>query len=103
LILSKTEKATLLDALDARVDQLVPIDGERWQFDRDVTEVFENMLARSIPQYGTMRALVFDLGASLVKPGTAIVDLGCSKGDALAPFVRRFGTTNRYIGDGSRL
>src|SRR6185437_9272410 len=79
-------------------DQLAPMDGERWRFDRGVTEVFENMLARSIPEYGTMRALVFDLGASLVQPGTAIIDLGCSKGDALAPFVGRFGTANRYIG-----
>jgi tRNA (cmo5U34)-methyltransferase len=91
-------KATLLDALDARVDQLELMEGKHWRFDRDVTEVFENMLARSIPEYGMMRTLVFDLGASLVKPGTAIIDLGCSKGDALAPFVRRFGTANRYIG-----
>src|SRR5262249_4981118 len=56
------------------------------------------MLARSIPEYGTMRALVFDPCATLVQPGTAIVDIGCSKGDALAPFVRQFGTSNRYIG-----
>jgi tRNA (cmo5U34)-methyltransferase len=56
------------------------------------------MLARSIPEYGTMRALVFDLGATLVRPNTAIIDLGCSKGDALAPFVQRFGAANRYIG-----
>jgi tRNA (cmo5U34)-methyltransferase len=91
-------KAALLDALDARVDQLVYLTGERWRFDWDVTEVFENMLARSIPEYGTMRALVFDLGASLVQPGTTIFDLGCSKGDALAPFVRRFGNANRYVG-----
>lgn len=93
-------KATKLDALgNERVDdQLVAVEGERWQFDRNVTDVFENMLARSIPEYGTMRALVFDLGATLVRPGTAIIDIGCSKGDALAPFVRQFGTANRYIG-----
>ena len=70
---------------------LVPAEGERWQFDRNVTDVFENMLARSIPEYGTMRALVFDLGATLVQPGTAIIDIGCSKGDALAPFIRQSG------------
>jgi tRNA (cmo5U34)-methyltransferase len=81
-----------------RLDHFVPGEGERWQFDRNVTDVFENMLARSIPEYGTMRALVFDLGATLVQPGTAVIDLGCSKGDALAPFVQHFGTANHYIG-----
>ena len=79
-------------------DQFVPPEGEHWQFDRNVTDVFDNMLARSIPQYGTMRALVFDLGAELVQPDTSVIDIGCSKGDALAPFVQRFGTANRYIG-----
>src|SRR6478672_8980198 len=43
-------------------------------------------------------ALVFDLGATLVQPGTAIIDIGCSKGDALAPFVHQFGPANSYIG-----
>jgi tRNA (cmo5U34)-methyltransferase len=80
------------------LDQFVPAEGERWQFDRNVTDVFENMLARSIPEYSTMRALVFDLGAMLVQPGTAIIDIGCSKGDALAPFVQQFGMANSYIG-----
>lgn len=80
------------------IDSLVPDPGSRWQFDENVTDVFENMLARSIPDYETMRALVFDLGATLVQPGTAIVDLGCSKGDALAPFVSQFGSANRYVG-----
>ena len=91
-------KAAPLSPLEERPDQLAPAEGERWQFDRDVTDVFENMLARSIPQYGTMRDLVFDLGATLVQPRTAIIDIGCSKGDALEPFVRRFGRANHYIG-----
>ena len=60
----------LFGPLDERVDQLVPADAS-WQFDRDVTDVFENMLARSIPQHGTMRTLVFDLGATLVQPQMA--------------------------------
>jgi tRNA (cmo5U34)-methyltransferase len=88
-----------LDALESeRLDQLVLPENARWRFDQDVTEVFENMLSRSIPEYRTMRTLVFDLGATLVQPGTAIVDIGCSKGNALEPFVRRFGAANCYIG-----
>jgi tRNA (cmo5U34)-methyltransferase len=88
----------LFDPLDEGLDQIVLAEGERWRFDQDVTDVFQNMLARSIPEYRTMRTLVFDLGATLVQPGTAIIDIGCSRGDALAPFVQRFGTANRYIG-----
>jgi hypothetical protein len=34
-------------------DQTIP--SERWEFDGDVTEVFDDMLARSIPQYEVMR------------------------------------------------
>jgi tRNA (cmo5U34)-methyltransferase len=79
-------------------DQLVPPEGARWRFDEDVTNVFENMLSRSIPEYRAMRALVFELGSSLVQPSTAIVDIGCSKGDGLEPFIQRFGVANRYIG-----
>ena len=56
------------------------------------------MLIRSIPQYQTMRQLVFDLGSVFVHPGAHIVDLGCSKGEALAPFVNSFGKNNQYLG-----
>jgi len=70
----------------------------RWAFDEGVTEVFGDMLSRSIPQYEVMRKSVFELGRQFVLPATAIVDLGCSKGDALAPFVETFGESNKYIG-----
>lgn len=65
----------------------------RWRFDEEVTKVFDDMLARSIPQYQTMRALVFEIGSTFVRPLTTIVDLGASRGEALAPFVDRFGPT----------
>jgi tRNA (cmo5U34)-methyltransferase len=70
----------------------------RWAFDESVTACFDNMLARSIPQYDVMRAATFELGRRFVQPGTSIVDLGCSRGEALAPFVKEFGVGNRYIG-----
>jgi tRNA (cmo5U34)-methyltransferase len=56
------------------------------------------MLARSIPQYDVMRDAVCSIGSRFVKPGTDVVDLGCSRGEALAPFVARFGDRNRYLG-----
>lgn len=70
----------------------------KWAFDDKVTGCFNDMLRRSIPQYDVMRQTVFDLGASYVQPKTDIVDLGCSRGEALAPFVDRFGAKNRFVG-----
>jgi tRNA (cmo5U34)-methyltransferase len=70
----------------------------RWAFDGEVTRVFEDMLERSIPQYETMRRLVFDIACCYVQRKTDIVDLGCSRGEALAPLVYRYGAHNRFIG-----
>lgn len=68
----------------------------QWRFDSDVTAVFDDMLARSIPQYDVMRQAVFNLGSRYVQDAGWIIDLGCSRGEALAPFVERF--TNRCLG-----
>lgn len=68
----------------------------KWEFDESVAKVFEDMLERSIPQYRVMREAVFDVGSNYVERQTPIVDLGSSRGDAIAPFVRKFGAQNRY-------
>lgn len=68
----------------------------RWQFDAEVTRVFEDMLRRSIPQIDVMRGLVGDLTERYRVPGTAVVDLGASRGDAIAPIVERAGGRNRF-------
>lgn len=72
--------------------------GEKWTFDGDVTTHFDDMLRRSIPDHDRMRQLCFDVGCRFVKPSTGIVDLGCSRGEALAPFVDKFGAFNTYHG-----
>jgi tRNA (cmo5U34)-methyltransferase len=69
-----------------------------WEFDEEVTRVFDDMLQRSVPQYETMRGLVLKVGRRFVQPGTDIVDLGCSRGGALAPFIDEFGEYVRYVG-----
>jgi tRNA (cmo5U34)-methyltransferase len=71
--------------------------GEKWEFNAEVTEVFENMLERSIPQYHVMREACAAIGSRYVQPGTAIVDIGCSRGSALEPFILRFGARNRFL------
>jgi tRNA (cmo5U34)-methyltransferase len=60
---------------------------QRWAFDAEVTRVFEDMLRRSIPQLEVMRETVRDLAVRYAVPGTTIVDLGASRGDAVAPLV----------------
>jgi len=72
--------------------------GTLWTFDQSVTDVFADMLRRSIPQYDTMRRAVFDIASQFVQPKTCIVDLGCSRGDALAPLIGTYGAANRYVG-----
>jgi tRNA (cmo5U34)-methyltransferase len=68
---------------------------QRWQFDEDVASVFDDMLERSIPAYREMRRLVYEAGRRFVGPGGHVVDLGCSRGEALAPLVARFGDSIR--------
>jgi len=69
---------------------------ERWAFDDKVTKVFDDMLERSIPQYHVMRKAVFDIGSRYVSNGLCITDLGASRGEAIAPFLDKFGARVRY-------
>lgn len=71
---------------------------DKWQFDSDVTAAFDNMLARSIPQYAVMRQACYDLASDYVQLDTDIVDIGCSRGEAIAALLERHGATNRFVG-----
>ena len=75
----------------------IQTNGKPWKFDKEVTEVFDNMLERSIPQYQTMRELVKRIGFRYAKVNTYIVDIGCSNGNAVEPFVRKFGEDNKFM------
>lgn len=78
------------------IDNVLP--STKWQFDESVTDSFDNMLERSIPQYEVMRQACFDLACLYAKRKTDIVDLGCSRGEAMAHLIDRFGINNRFIG-----
>ena len=45
-----------------------------------------------------MRSLVFEVGQRFVRPDTCVVDLGCSRGDSVAPFMKTFGSTVHFVG-----
>ena len=70
----------------------------KWKFDEAVTEVFDNMLERSIPDYEGMRRTTTELATRFAKANTAIVDLGCSRGAALKPIEKELGKSVSYFG-----
>jgi len=77
-------------------DQTIP--KGKWEFDADVATVFDDMLKRSIPQYETMRQACFDLACNYRQGGTWIIDLGCSRGEAIAKLIDKYGVHNKYFG-----
>lgn len=60
---------------------------QRWAFDGEVTKVFEDMLWRSIPGYAAMRQLCEKIAARHIRPRSTVVDLGCSRGGAIANLI----------------
>lgn len=70
-------------------DETNEING-KWEFDENVTKVFDDMLSRSIPDYDMMRELVFKIGKNFIKEGSTIVDMGCSNGLSVESFVKAF-------------
>lgn len=53
-----------------------------FQFDERVVEVFPDMIARSVPGYGSILAMTGELAEEYAQPGSNIYDLGCSLGAA---------------------
>ncbi|OED35614.1 carboxy-S-adenosyl-L-methionine synthase CmoA [Chromatiales bacterium (ex Bugula neritina AB1)] len=52
-------------------------------FNREVVEVFDDMLARSIPLYEEQQNLIREIARRFWVPETSIADLGCSLGTTL--------------------
>lgn len=72
--------------------------GDKWEFNEAVTQVFDDMLSRSIPDYEGMRRTTTELAVRFAQKHTDIVDLGCSRGAALKPIIQELGTTCNYVG-----
>ena len=51
-------------------------------FDETVAEVFPDMIARSVPGYASILAMIRQLASRYVAPKTNVYDLGCSLGAA---------------------
>ncbi len=55
-----------------------------WEFDQDVTDAFDDMLTRSIPDIDEMRRGVSALAAYYLPANGTVLDIGCSRGSAIA-------------------
>jgi tRNA (cmo5U34)-methyltransferase len=67
----------------------------KWEFDPSVTSVFDDMIARSIPDYASMREIVESFAARYGAEGGTLLDLGCSTGLSIKAFLNR---AKRIIG-----
>lgn len=74
---------------------------DKWEFNQEVTNVFEDMLKRSIPDYQTMRNLVDTILINHIKSNqlqhSNILDLGCSDGRSIETAVSKL-KTNYFLG-----
>lgn len=76
-------------------DNLTPTG--KWEFNEEVANCFDEMLERSIPQYDLMRELVKRIGFKYAQIGTTVMDIGCSNGNAIEPFVRAYGDCCDFV------
>lgn len=70
---------------------------EKWEFNQEVTDIFDEMLEKSIPQYSVMRKACFDVACKYIKHNTDFLDLGSSRGVAIDPFINKFGAYLRWF------
>ncbi|HCE40984.1 MAG: carboxy-S-adenosyl-L-methionine synthase CmoA [Alcanivorax sp.] len=54
-----------------------------FDFGEQTAAVFDDMLDRSIPQYGELQRMIGELAGELATPGSRVYDLGCSTGITL--------------------
>ncbi len=72
---------------------------EDFQFSPKVAEVFDDMLARSVPFYQEISAMAAGLLASFVAPHDVVYDLGCSTGATVIELARRLSDLDlRFVG-----
>ena len=67
-------------------------------FNREVADVFDNMVSRSVPSYDQIQRMLVELAASFAQPGTNVYDLGCSTGTTIALLKRALPEDIDYVG-----
>lgn len=80
-------------------DQLDINPNKKWEFDSQVTDCFDDMIARSIPNYESMRELTYKLGRYFIMPKTTVLDIGCSRGLSVDRFIKEYPNSSFYLYD----
>lgn len=82
-------------------DENITKDMDKWVFNEAVSQVFDEMLGRSIPSYHRMRYLIDSIVTEHIIQnnliGTTILDLGCSTGEQIFR-LNNYLEDNIYIG-----
>ncbi len=74
-----------------------------FEFNKEVAEVFDDMLLRSVPFYREQQHMIKEIGKKFWIPGTAVYDLGCSTATTLVNLCRELDKSARLIGYDSSL
>ena len=72
--------------------------GGDFEFNEQVAEVFDDMLARSVPLYFEQQHMVMELARKFWIEGTRIYDLGCSTATTLVNIARELGPSSQLVG-----
>ena len=69
-----------------------------FEFNKEVADVFDDMLARSEPYYREQQSLMQQIARKFYIPGTSVYDLGCSTGVTLINMAKTLGPEVRLVG-----
>jgi tRNA (cmo5U34)-methyltransferase len=69
-----------------------------FHFGEKVASVFDNMVERSVPFYGEMQRMIWELASDFAVPGTNVYDLGCSTGTTMLQLDQHVPEKVRFVG-----
>jgi tRNA (cmo5U34)-methyltransferase len=92
--------STFMEALISKRDTLFNKDNVNgsFEFNEPVANVFEDMLARSVPMYKECQSLAVHWCAQFAKANTSVYDLGCSTGTLLFKLAQCIGKDITLVG-----
>jgi tRNA (cmo5U34)-methyltransferase len=71
----------------------------KWEFDKDVTKIFDGYVRKHVPMYDEMHRLISDLSVWLVEDYTTVYDIGTSTGEVIHNLLEsNDGKQTQYVG-----
>lgn len=69
-----------------------------FKFDASVTDVFDDMVVRSVPFYLEFQRMITELSRDYAKPQTSLYDLGCSTGTTMISLNKVLDESIKFVG-----